>query len=314
MHLNKSSESGRNYFRATALATLYILASVLICLLIETIWIIAFSGIIIPEVIIPIGLVFCGIIIMFTLPNTIKTVEGNIVLMTINPLSTRIIQGGQTDFNEYTSGMHILWPWEQIQEEMDIEKDIVVELKAVQISVDDDDLKIDGSFTLRPNISQLSLYKANGKNHVERVANVTLQTYNMVVGIIESTLSSEGADSVLRRRQAHAVGVSNTIRRQIIGLCSRIGVICNDMTIGNIDYSEDTAKARRVRKVQSEFDEAVNNSDSLKEMSASERMQHLRMVSDQSEGKDIHVSGLEKLNLSLIPKELIEALKPKKGK
>ncbi len=314
MHLDKSNEIGRNLFRATSLTTLYILASTLICLLIEVVWVIAFDVIIIPEVIIPIGLVLCGIIILFSLPFAIKSVKGNIILMTINPLATRIMESGQTDFNEYSSGLHILWPWEQIEEEMDIEKDIVVELKAVQISVDDDDLRLDGSFTLRPNIKLLSLYKANGKDHAERVKNVTAQTYNMVVGLIESILSSEAADIVLRNRQAHATTVSNTIRTKIAGLCNRIGVICNDITIGNIDYSEDTAKARRVRKVQSEFDEAVRSSDSLKGMSATERMQHLRIISDQSEGKDFVVSGLEKLNLSLIPKELIEALKPRKGK
>jgi regulator of protease activity HflC (stomatin/prohibitin superfamily) len=313
MHLNKSNEVGRNIFRATTLATLYTLVAGLICLLIELIWAIAFNGVISPQVIIPIGLVLCGIIILFSLPFAIKSVKGNIVLMTINPLATRIIRGGQTDFNEYTSGLHILWPWEQIEEEMDIEKDIVVELKAVQISVDDDDLRLDGSFTLRPNIWLLSLYKANGKDHAERVKNVTAQTYNMVVGMIESILSLESADDVLRNRQAHATAVSNTIRTRIAGLCNRIGVICNDITIGNIDYSEDTAKARRVKKVQSEFDEAVAASESLRGMSESARMQHLRIISDQSEGKDFVVSGLEKLNLSLIPKELIEALKPKKG-
>lgn len=314
MYLDKNQEFGRNIFRATSLATLYILASVLICLLIETIWAIAFGGIIDPRVIVPIGLVICGISIMFSLPFAIKSVPGNIVLMTTNPLATRTIRGGQTDFNEYTTGLHILWPWEQVAEEMDIEKDIVGELKAVQISVDDDDLKVDGSFTLRPNPRLLSLYKANGKNHDERAQNVKAQFYNEVVGLTESVLSSEGADTVLKSRQVYAKKVSETIRRQVTGLCNRIAIIGNDITIGNIDYSDDTAKARRVRKVQSEFDEAVKSSDSLKEMPATERMQHLRIISDQSEGKDFVVSGLEKLNLSLIPKELIEALKPKKGK
>ena len=312
MHLDKKEEFERNFFRIPKLILFYIAVSAIPCFIIEVACLVAFDGIISLNIMIPLVLIICGIVIIRSLPSSMKIVKGNNVLMTVNPLATRTIENGQTDFNEHTTGLHVLWPFEEFEEDMDIEKDIVVKLSGVQISVDDDDIKIDGSFTLRPNIRRLSIYKANGKNHAERVKNVTEQTYNLVVGMLETELSSIGVDTVFKNRKVYAAKVSEKIRKEITGLCNRLGVVCNDITIGDMNYSEDTAKARRVRKMQAEFDEAVEASDSLKEMSGSERMQHLRMLSDQSKGSDFHVSGLERVNLSLIPKELIEALKPKK--
>lgn len=310
MYLNKTQELGRNFSRAFALITLYATASALLCFLIEAFWFVAFNETVGLDFIIPFGSIVCGVLVILSLPFSIKIVDGNIVLMTVDPLNSRKLENGQTNFNEYSTGIHILWPWEIVDEEMDIEKDIVIDLKPFNTSCLDDDVDIEGSFTLRPDIRNLSLYKANGDNHKDRVKNVTIQAQKMVIGLIESKLAQVLSDDIRARSQYYATAVSETINRQVNGLCSRLAVICNDVTIGNIDLSEDTKKARRVGKVQKAFDKAVADSDFLKNMPPERAMQHLRIISDQSKGNDIVISGIENLQ-GLVSKEVVEALKKK---
>lgn len=231
-----------------------------------------------------------------------RHVPGNWVFMTIPPDAEKGEDGKYTEFIEYTAGLHYSRITEEDGPRVSLGKDMEVKFE-MTVSTLDDDIFIKGKAFLRADSKKLVQFVRTGDTPKERQDNVVDAFNGVIKNYVEIVCSKHTSQDVVSAKRERIIKKIGDFWRgnKVDDYEEEFGVQAGILIISDIDFDPEVSKKRRLKRMAQADREALavfipNNevlNKQFENMGAKEIAAHLRVTSDESEGRDIFLHGLD---------------------